>query len=273
MAKIKPVENQFWIEGFYSAYDFSWDESFVFGGESHDFWEIVFVSDGMVDVAEDGTVYTLRPNDMILHAPMEFHSIRSKKGCSPKVRVLSFRTAGTLPARLCEGVFSLTEEQKNDYLRVFDDCFRFYHGEGSADCGQACSCLLQAFLCRLGSADTSEKVNSSPAAAQYRRLVAHMTARVCENLSLSELAQANNVSVSYIKLLFQKYAGISPKAYYTRLRVRYACRRLTEGGSVSEVAEEMCFSSPNYFCTFLKRTTGSLPSEIKGGEGLFMRGI
>ncbi len=262
--KAKPIERRFWIEDICSAYHFFWDESYAFQGESHNFWEIVFVSDGAVDVSEDGAVYTLKKNDMILHAPMEFHSIRSRRRHSPEVRVLSFRSVGELPKKLRDGVFSLNEEQAERYLSVFAQISRFYHTEDAeASLGQESADRLQAFLAHLGASDTAQKLNLSPAAAQYRKLVTDMTDRICDNLSLSELAVANNVSISYIKLLFYQYAGISPKAYYTHLRVRHACKLLGEGMSAGEVSEEMHFSSPNYFCVFIKKNTGSLPSDIK----------
>ena len=90
-----------------------------------------------------------------------------------------------------------------------------------------------------------------------------MTNGVCQNLSLEDFAKENNVSISYLKLLFAKYAGISPKAYYTGLRVRHATELLRDGVGVAEVAEQMCFSSPNYFSSFYKKNTGLLPSEIR----------
>ena len=90
-----------------------------------------------------------------------------------------------------------------------------------------------------------------------------MARTVSQNLSLEDFSIENNVSISYLKLLFAKYAGISPKAYYTNLRVRHATELLKEGMSVAEVADQMAFSSPNYFSSFYKKKTGVLPSEIR----------
>ena len=67
----------FTVDGFYTAFRLDRDGSFVFTGESHDFWEIVFITAGAAEITEDENVYLLGENQMILHAPMEFHRIKS----------------------------------------------------------------------------------------------------------------------------------------------------------------------------------------------------
>ena len=78
---------------------------------------------------------------------------------------------------------------------------------------------------------------------------------------LSFFARENNVSVSYLKYLFSKYAGVSPKKYYTALRIRRAEELLREGYSVNDIVSLMNFSSPAYFSMFFKRETGKSPTE------------
>ena len=94
-----------------------------------------------------------------------------------------------------------------------------------------------------------------------------MQESVSSNLTLEELAAKNNVSISYLKLLFKKYAGVSPKGYYTRLRLHHAAELLEKGIPISEISDRMSFSSPNYFSEFFKRNTGLSPSEFKKGNG------
>jgi len=144
---------------------------------------------------------------------------------------------------------------------------KFLTSKGNAEhFGQEASGLLTAFLVRLGTSPVSHKFNTSPAAKEYCGVVSEMMESVCENLTLADIAAKNNISVSYVKFLFQKYAGVSPKQYYTNLRVQHARALLCEGKSVAEVSDIMNFSSPNYFSTFFKKYTGVLPSEIKKNQ-------
>ncbi len=262
--KMIDIERQFLINGVYSAFSFAWDDSFIFHGESHDFWEIVFVTQGEVEVVEDGKVYTLGKNNMILHAPLEFHRIRSKSGEEPEGFILSFRVAGELPRELRHGIFVLSEAQKEDYLLICHKAHVFLADHNASPyAGQEVADMLSSFLVHLSTSTANRSVADSPSAAEYRKIVAAMTAGICENLTLADFAVSCNISVSYLKLLFKKYAGISPKAYFTHLRVQHAAKLLEEDHTITEVSDAMNFSSPNYFSTFFKKHTGKLPSEYK----------
>ena len=112
MLKLISIENDFDIVGFYTAFKFSWDETFAFNGENHNFWEIVFVESGTVEITEDENTYTLSEGNLIFHAPMEFHRIRSSLGSAPKVFVSSFKISGELPEVIKAGVFTLSPPQR-----------------------------------------------------------------------------------------------------------------------------------------------------------------
>ena len=68
---------------------YEFDKNFVFGGESHDFWEMVYVDSGRVKVKSGDEECELSQGDVIFHAPNEFHSIRALDS-SPNFFVLSF---------------------------------------------------------------------------------------------------------------------------------------------------------------------------------------
>ena len=267
----KNITKQFEITGFYSAFPFHWNPEFVFHGESHNFWEIVLVTDGAVEVTEDEKVYQLQKNDLILHAPMEFHRIKSAAGTFPSGFVLSFVAVGQLPELLREGCFALNAEEMAEYGALTGRIFSFFKGENdaSAFAGQEVAEALASFLIRLGNrARPRLRLDSSQGAMEYKHAVSVMSESVCENRTLGEIASSCNISVSYLKLLFQKYAGISPKRYYNNLRIQYAIAKLREGNNSAEIAREMNFSSPVYFSTFFQRQTGNTPTEYKKTDAL-----
>lgn len=262
----KNIERQFSVTGFFSSHDYSWDSKFVFSGESHEMWEIVFVQSGKVEVTENEKVYQLEKNNMIIHAPWEFHRIKSAGGTSPRLYVMSFFAEGELPLRLYEGIFILNAEQSLQYSGVFERIRSFLKSDNvSPYAGQNAADRLSAFLIELGGENVTAYFDTSSAATEYRKLVLAMSKRVCENKTLEELAHECGDSVSYIKKLFAKYAGVSPKAYYNNLRIAHALKRLKEGKPVNEIAEEMNFSSSSYFSAFFKKHTGKPPIAHKNG--------
>ena len=261
MLEFVKISADFSIEGFYSAIKFDWNDKFVFSGESHNFWEAVYVESGEVEVTEDENVYTLGEGNLILHAPNEFHRIKSAGGSSPKGFIMSFVASGTLPQSLMGGVFTLEPSQSKKYLDICHKIHVFYHNDHSSASGQEVGALLTAFLINLGTKTARNQASMTQSAIEYRRLVSFMTENVCENLTLDDIARRSNLSVSYLKLLFKNYAGISPKSYFNQLRIRRATEMLESGIPSGAVSEMMNFSSPNYFSVFYKNHTGISPSE------------
>lgn len=277
----KPINRRFLIDGIYTSYRFLWDESFVFTGESHDFWEIIFVKSGKVEITEDENIYTLGEGNAILHAPMEFHRIKSAGGTHPTVLVLTFSHIGEIPSGLREGVFTLDAPLAAEFEALNGAAMKFIKeaekavakahpsdgGEAkppsteNAIFGQELADRLSLFLIKLSSRVSARGgASMTQSAVEYRKIISFMTEHVSENLSLTELAEENNISVSYVKLLFSTYAGISPKSYFNQLRLRHATELLKSGKTVAEVSDLMGFSSPSYLSAFVKRLSGAPPT-------------
>ncbi len=259
-----PVCRQFTVTGFFSAFRFAWDSSFVFVGESHEACEMVLVTEGAVESTEEGNVYRLEADEMILHAPLEFHRIRGVEGCGSRGMIFSFFYEGELPLMLKRGVFRLTPQQREEYTAIGDG-IRSVISRQITDRYevQAIADRLSAFLVSISRQSIRKTQIASPSAEAYRLLVEDMNAMRDANLSLAEFALRGNISLSYLKLLFSQYAGISPKVYYNNLRFRHVCTLLSQGLTVNEIADRMNFSSANYLTVFFTKMAGISPSEYR----------
>lgn len=263
--KPKDTLSPFYITQICSAHDFHWDDRFRFNGESHASCEVVYLFSGEVEITENERVCRLSGGQMIVHAPWEFHRIRSLPASSPHVAVSAFMAKGKFPENLFSGVFTLTPPEKIVCEDIFRNLFALRCAETPPEHAAACALELSAFFLRLSLSRSGQETPSGGiGAGRYGEVVSCMTEAVGENLSLAEIAGRTHLSVSYLKALFRTYAGVSPGAYYDRLRCREACRRLIAGESVREVAEGLGFSSPNYFSLFFRRQTGILPSRYAG---------
>jgi len=258
-----PVPHLFWIDAFGPPFAFHWDEHFSFQGEKHDAWEIVYVLSGEVESTEDERVYHLKAGDMLFHAPQEFHKIRSCGQTRPHGYIFSFQSSGNLPESLKNGVIALSEEEQRTYKRLFDTARRIFHGT-LTDPNECFLCCLElsAFFCRIAMGHkTQDKLSPSRPAQEYHKLVLAMMKCVCKNYTLQDFSTQCSVSISYMKDLFHRYAGMSPKAYYVKLRCEEATRLLQQGLTIQAVSERMNFSSPNYFSEFFKKQKGLPPAK------------
>ena len=60
---------------------YEFDRNFVFHGESHNFWEMVYVDKGAVEIKRNDEYITLKQGEIVFHCPDEFHSIKALGSC------------------------------------------------------------------------------------------------------------------------------------------------------------------------------------------------
>lgn len=269
------TEYLFTIDAINTAHSFYWDEFYSYHGEYHNFPEIVYIEEGEVKVTENERIYQMKKGDWILHDAMEFHSICSANGTHPHVLIISFYTPGVLPDNIKNGVFTLSKEDQVLFENLFYRIYDAYHdkGEVPAYSRQLLAMELSVFIIRLsGNQSAEQKLYKTKNALEYKKIVEAMQRGVTDNLTLEDLSRECHVSVTYIKALFKKHLGISPKHYYTILRRAEAIRLLTDGLPINEVSEIMNFSSPNYFSTFMKKQLGmSISQYLKASPTMIIK--
>lgn len=118
--------------------------------------------------------------------------------------------------------------------------------------------LLQAIDCGLNDIDYSndERVES---------LLNYMDAHITEKLSIASLAKKTNLSESRFKNFFKEKTGFTPADYIQRKKVEIALQKINDDPtiSLSDLAYDLNFSSPQYFSTVVKKYTGSSPRSLK----------
>jgi two-component system response regulator YesN len=89
-----------------------------------------------------------------------------------------------------------------------------------------------------------------------------------EDLTLSEMAEQTNFSVSHFSTLFKKHTGSSFVSYVNGLKVDEAKQLLRSTAySVSEITEIVGFSTTPYFSRVFKSTAGLTPLEYRKKMG------
>lgn len=274
------VTEQLHIECFYSFFEAHYDSTYIFAGESHDFWECLYVLNGAVYVSADDRVYRLTQNQIIFHKPWELHkfSVDSENGTD--ILVFSFKLEGNLAEQLENKVFQLTEVQKRTILSMRDyarEQYDFYHDEKETT--HICYYLQLAqnipeylqiittyiyrlFLSLISNGNISTE-STEPNALLFRKAVNYLNDQIDIQPSVYEVAEFCNTSPASLQRIFNKYAGMSVHKFFLKLKIIYATELLREGVRVTETAERLGFSSQAYFSAFYERETGKRPSEVK----------
>lgn len=123
---------------------------------------------------------------------------------------------------------------------------------------------LEAFLLRLrGEKETAYREDSRYAAI-YRQIVSYLEDACCRSVTVEETARACNLSCSSLKRIFRMFCDKGVIEYHNSIRMRMAVKLLGEGKSISEVSEQLGFSSTSYFHIAFKRATGVSPGKYFG---------
>ena len=275
----KYIHKSIEIESIISLFEADYKNPYYFPGEFHPFWELVYVLDGEINVAGDEKVYILHEGDIIFHKPMEFHKLWTSKDKDIHAFIAAFRAKGPLVSNFEGLVLSLPAELEKDIKRLLSYAGKkFFDKNGQyhrkmfeswqirQDEIQIIVNMLEIFL--LSVLKKSKNINfkstvDTGVSEVYREIVNKLNENIYGSITLKDLAEQCNFSISQIKRVFSKYSDIGIHKYFLKLKIATAIRMLGQGVHLNEISKTLAFSSQNYFSWAFKRETGLSPSDYK----------
>lgn len=263
------LERVFKINTLYTAFKSKFASDYFFSGESHNFYEIVTVTDGCVGVTAGSEVYILHKGEAIIHEPMEFHSIWSEGETSPEVIIFTF-SCENIPSCTSK-IFKVEDTSRPDRIlsllkESYDIPSASFYGikdEESVDYQIAAKELEIYILKTISKNIGADSRLSSRTAKNYAMAVKILEGSIDKRLTVSDIATLCNMSAVNLKKTFTRYAGIGIMEYFNALKMNAAKRMLLSGISVKECAISLGFQNQNYFSLTFKRICGVCPSEFK----------
>ena len=249
------------IFGFHTALNRYFRRNYEFAGETHPFYEMVYAVNGTVGVTAGDEVYTLCAGQMLLHPPGEFHRIWSECDSEPHVINLSFY-AGEMP--YCNGrVMQLTTSEGRTLTEI---CEQVQKGLKLPDRQllNEMRIRLELWLLRVMARGGNAAAPSETASAQrYAEVIRLLQEHLREPLTAQDIAQMSHVSLSGLKKIFTRYAGMGVIGYFTEMKMRHAAFLLQGGKRVGETAAELGYTDQNYFSTVFHRVMGVSPTAYR----------
>lgn len=108
------------------------------------------------------------------------------------------------------------------------------------------------------------KKNFGPENDQVRESIDFMKANLDKSLTIEDLANQLQYSISHYSFLFKKATGTSPLHYFNQLKMQQACQYLSFTNlSSKEICFKLGFEDPYYFSRLFKKMMGFSPSKYR----------
>lgn len=262
-----------------------YEKNFVFDGESHDFWEMVYVDMGEVIITAGTVEHVLRQGEMYFHKPNEFHKIRANGITASNVFIVSFVCSSPamhffreqkmkLPVQLKSFISHIIAESRSAFiLPCFEPGLRELQVNEDAPVGaqQLVRIYLELLLILLLRQD--DKPTASPLVfASKESFDNHLVSQIIDlmdqhiygTLSIKEICDQVNYGKTYVSNTFKKATGYPVMQYYNMLKIAEAKKMIREGlNNYTQIANKLCFDNPHYFTRAFKRISGMTPKEYQ----------
>lgn len=238
--------------------------NYAFNGEVHNFWELTYVDNGNLITEIDGVEYCLKPNDVILYAPGQFHTQKMDgvEACSYLTVIFTMDFA--TPSILSNQVFHASRKIVNTLQEFIQ-----YSDKADDYSKELCISFLNQAIIQLLQLNNvkAAKIANSPIQQKFEdqflnEIIMYINYNYYQPLTVAQLCQKFSISRSFLQQLFNKNLGIAPKQYIASIKLKKAKFLIKENKyTISEISEKLGFTSIHYFSRAFKKEFNLSPSE------------
>lgn len=278
----RPLKSIINVKAIHSIHYFEFKSDFKFDGESHDFWEIVYVDKGCAIVTADNQRYSLNAGEIIFHKPNEFHAIESDKNDPPNVFIITFECDSSymkffndkhmsVPALLKKYITEIVSNGMETYYLSDDNPYSnglVLRDETPIGSEQLIKINLETLLIKLirySEVNNEKAVTDSENFDKLTRNIAELLKNnIYGKITVDTICQELGFSRAYVSARFKEKSGKTITEYLSELKIReakYLIRK--DQHTITEIAEFLCFENPQYFCRVFKKLTKMTPTQYK----------
>jgi len=260
---------------------------FVFGGESHDFWEFNYIDKGQMVVTVDGNEYLLKSGEMVFFKPNEFHSLEARGLSAPNHTVVSFVCNSDAMKYFRNKIIALNSQERKLLSILLREGLSAYRPINSkppimgmeekenAPIGavQMTFNLLEEFLITLlRRSESGISIGKRLVSPMYyeslpervKEVAKYMDQNIRQHLSVSSIAKHFSLSESTLKKMFSTDAGCGVTDFFNNMKIEKAKEYIREDEkNFTQISDELGFSSIHYFSRLFKKKTGMTLTEYR----------
>jgi AraC-like DNA-binding protein len=267
------------VDTIMSIHYFEFGADFNFSGETHDYWELVYIDRGKARVSANSVLLKLSQGEIIFHRPGEVHAIASDPTDPPTVFIITFRSGSeymsffsgrrmTVPTPLRRYISEMISDGQEAYILTDDSPYErelVRREDGLIGSEQLIIMNLEMLLiklirsCSLPKLKNENTKNYDPLTT---RVVEMLNNSVYGRITVDAISKELGFSRTHISSEFKKCCGKTISEYMTELKVseaKYLIRKRLY--TVSQISDFLCYDNPHYFFRVFKKETGMTPRQ------------
>ncbi|MFV0342502.1 MAG: helix-turn-helix domain-containing protein [Anaerocolumna sp.] len=273
------------INNIVTIHYFEYMSDFKYPGESHDFWEILCVDKGEIEVVADTIKYVLKKDQAIFHKPNEFHSLKANGKIAPNLFVISFICHSKYMQFFENKILYISENERQLIAQIIIEAKKTFtnqlndpyftklvrHDTIPFATEQLIKIYLEATLIQLFRRNNASEViePSSPHtvkkkndAETFSQLVNYLINNIRRHITIEQICKDNLIGRSGLQYLFSSKLNCGVMEYFTTLKIDMAKQLIRDNHmNFTQIADYLGYSSIHYFSRQFKNTTGMTPSE------------
>ena len=261
---------------------FEFEKDFVSSGESHDFWEFVYIDKGEAIVTAGKQKLILKQGEGYFHKPNEFHQLSANSVTALNVFIVSFvcnaksmdffKSKKIKVQQKWKGfITAIIEEGRKTFDLPFNnpDLKGLTLRENAVIGGQQMiRTYLEQFLISVLRSETKEaETRIFPTRETMENHLVCEIIKIIEGalytqLSATDICEKLSYSKAYLSKIFKAYCGYSMGEYLILLKIEKAKQLIREKEfNFTQISDMLAFSNPLYFSRVFRRVTGMSPRE------------
>ncbi len=276
------IANLISISKIVTIHYYEFDKNFYYDGESHDFWEMVYIDSGNVKIKANNKEFRLKQGEVIFHKPNEFHTLKTDNEMAANVFVISFVCSSesmiffknkimTVPSKLKKYISNIIEEYSLTFNSMATEDIKLELKENPPIGGQQMiKTYLEQFLIMLiRSENDNHNLRVFPSKEIMENHIVSQVIHIIEEnmygkLSVEGICTTLNYSRAYLAKIFKTTTGYTILEYILMNKIREAKKLIREERyNFTQISDLLSFDNPHYFSAVFKKIANMSPTDYK----------
>lgn len=258
------------------------NKNYCFDGESHNFWEMVYVDAGNVKIKANNKEFHLKQGEIIFHKPNEFHTLKTDNETVANVFVISFVSSSksmsffkgktmAVPSKLKKYISTIIEEYSQTFNSMATEDVKLELKENPPIGGQQMikTYLEQFLILLIRSENDNRDLRIFPSKESMENHLVSQAIQIIEEntynkITVDQICNKLNYSRTYLSKIFKAASGYTILEYILMNKIREAKKLIREERyNFTQISDLLAFDNPHYFSTVFKKIANMTPTNYK----------